>query len=244
MSANDTQPHFDLKGMIELQRQYAVDLTKMPVDTVDNTAITSLTTKLNDIYSSFNGSQANSNSVLLKQQIVNDILDTEKQRLDAKKENIDTAMSGQKRMIALNNNYQKRYAAYTKMMIAIIVGIVIYIFMNKLMILMPFIPESIFYTIIIVILGTIVFYIYLVWLDISRRELTNFDELSIPAPDLSGAPTAASTAGSSTPGSASGGAAAAKSFTDCTSGDCCGTGTTWYSEYGCVVNTPSPPPAK
>lgn len=189
MSSPNSSPHFDLTGMLQLQKNYAIDLTKIPIDPAtndsNNAAIINLNQGLNSLYSSVNQSQANSQAVLYKQKIINDILETEKQRLDAKKANVDTAISGQKRMIALNNNYQKRYAAYTRMLIAIVVGIVIYIFMDKLMVLLPFIPVFIFYALISIILGAIIFYVYLLWIDIQRREKMNYDELALTRPDVS-----------------------------------------------------------
>lgn len=243
MTTPTSSPHFDLNGILNLQKNYALDLTKIPIDpntnSNNNTAITNLTNKLNSMSANVTNSQAQAQAVLYKQKLVNDILDTEKHRLDAKKANIDTAMQGQKRMIALNNNYQKRYAAYTKIMIAITVGLVIYIFMDKLMALMPFIPEIVFYLIVIIILGSIIFYCYLVWIDIKRRELTNFDELALPAPDLSGTPSADSGAGAG--GATTGGDGTAKSdrdYSNCAGGDCCGIDTTgkpipWSAEFGC-----------
>jgi len=223
-----SSPHFDLNSMLNLQKFYAHDLTKIKInpgpagDDANDNAIKGLTAKLNSMSTNVSDSQAQAHAVLFKQKIVNNILETESDRLDAKKANIDTAMQGQKRMIALNNNYQKRYAAYTKIMIAITVGLVIYIFMDRLMALMPFIPELVFYIIIIVILGGIIFYCYLVWIDVKRRELTNFDEIALPAPDLSGTPTASSSTTPSTTPSGAGGPGSKTDYDGCVGQDCCG----------------------
>lgn len=238
MSSPNSSPHFDLTGMLQLQRKYATDLTKIPIDPAtndsNNAAILNLNQGLNNLYSSVNQSQTSSQSVLYKQKIINDILETEKKRLDAKKSNIDTAISGQKRMVALNNNYQKRYAAYTKMLIAITVGIIIYIFIDKLKVLLPFIPEFVFYLLIIIILGTIVLYAFLLWIDIQRREKMNYDEVEISRPDVSmidnaeeESSTNKDSNGSTASGPvASGPGAAGKSsnvdYSSCTGADCCG----------------------
>lgn len=224
MSTSAPPPHFDLKNMLDLQKNYAIDLSKMPLAstmTDDNNPIRTLQTNLNSLNKKLQGSQAESNSVIYKQKIINDILDTEKQRLDLKKTNIDTAISGQRRMVDLNHSYQKRYAAYTKIMIAIVIGLVIFIFINKLMALMSFIPEPVFYIIISIILGGIFFYCYLVWIDVRRRDLTNFDELALPSPDLSGSPSSTSNSGSASGGSPSAGPSA-RDYSSCTGADCCG----------------------
>ena len=145
-----TPPHFDLQSMLNLQKQYAIDLSYTAIGVDNSNAMSDLNSKLNTLYNADSGSQLASNSVLYKQELINDILTTEANRLDQKKHNIDSAVTGQQRMIEINDSYQKRYAAYTKMAIAFIVGLVLYIFMNRLMILLPFIPEIIFYILIII----------------------------------------------------------------------------------------------
>jgi ElaB/YqjD/DUF883 family membrane-anchored ribosome-binding protein len=242
MSTSAPPPHFDLKNMLDLQKNYAIDLSKMPLASTTTSSATNpidtLKTNLNSLNTNLQGSQAASNSVIYKQKIINDILDTEKQRLDQKKTNIDTAISGQRRMVDLNHSYQKRYAAYTKIMIAIVIGLVIFIFINKLMALMSFIPEPVFYIIISIILGGILFYCYLVWIDVRRRDLTNFDELALPSPDLSGSPSSTSDSGSSTSGGTPGAADKTQYYLDCVGENCCGVDSTgkqytFTPELGC-----------
>ena len=249
MATPNSSPHFDLNSIFQLQKNYALDLTKIKIDPTTDTgnqnAIGDLTSKLNSMNTNLAGSQAQANAVIYKQKLVNDILETEKQRLDAKKANIDTAMQGQKRMIALNNNYQKRYAAYTKIMIALTIGIVIYIFMDKLMVLMPFIPQIVFYLIIIVILGLIIGYCYLVWIDVQRRELTNFDEVALPPPDLSGSPAADSNAGGS-PSGAGTNSGNGVDYSNCVGADCCGVDANnnpipWSPTTGCSIAAAASP---
>lgn len=240
MSTSAPPPHFDLKNMLDLQKNYAIDLSKMPLASSmtddDTNPIRTLQTNLNSLNTNLQGSQAESNSVIYKQKIINDILDTEKQRLDLKKTNIDTAISGQRRMVDLNHSYQKRYAAYTKIMIAIVIGLVIFIFINKLMALMSFIPEPVFYIIISIILGGIFFYCYLVWIDVRRRDLTNFDELALPSPDLSGSPSSTSDSSSASGGSPSAGPSA-RDYSSCTAQACCADGLTFTADRGCYKET-------
>lgn len=240
MSTSAPPPHFDLKNMLDLQKNYAIDLSKMPLASSMTSSATNpidtLKTNLNSLNTNLQGSQAESNSVIYKQKIINDILDTEKQRLDQKKTNIDTAISGQRRMVDLNHSYQKRYAAYTKIMIAIVIGLVIFIFINKLMALMYFIPEPVFYIIISIILGGIFFYCYLVWIDVRRRDLTNFDELALPSPDLSGSPSSTSDSSSASGGSPSAGPSA-RDYSSCTAQECCADGLTFAADRGCYKAT-------
>lgn len=231
MATPMTSPHFDLNNMLSLQQKYALDLSEIPIDSSTNTssnnAISNLNQQLSGLYNNVSNSQAGSQAVIFKQKIVNDILETENSRLKAKKNNIDTAISGQKRMIELNNNYQKRYAAYTKMIIAIVIGIILYIFMDRLKILLPFIPSFIFYFLVIVILGMIGLYVILMYLDILNRDNMNFDEYMLPPPDLSGTPSATSSGSGSgtdtgTPSAANAGALSLLDYSNCTAQSCCG----------------------
>ena len=249
-------PHFDLNSMLKLQQDYAIDLTKIPIDAQlnnsNNNAVSNLNSKLNVLYDKITNSQLGSQSVLYKQEMINEILNKEDRRLKDKKANIDVAISGQKRMINLNNNYQKRYAAYTKMLIAFIIGLVIFIFMNKLMKLMPFIPKAVFYVIIIVILGIDVIYIYLVYSDLSRRSLLNYDEVTLPLPySLSSPADATGNPNGSVGGAVSNNAgdANAGDFFGCVGQDCCGVDQQgnhipFSPETGCAIpktiyNTPT-----
>ena len=216
-----TSPHFDLNSMFGLQQNYATDLSYVSIDVNNKNTIADLNTKLANLSSSDANSQLASNSVLYKQELINDILTTESDRLQQKKQNIDSAITGQQRMIELNNSYQKRYTAYTKMAIAFSVGLVIYIFMNKLMILLPFIPEFIFYILISIILGCIIIYIYLLYVDVQRRNVMNYDEIMVTTPNV-----VVSSPNGSAPAPASSQVSAA-SPVGCYNQDCCSTGTTY-----------------
>lgn len=231
MSTPTASPHFDLNNMLKLQQDYAVNLTKIPIDPATNTgnnnAINNLNSKLNSLYNNISNSQAASQAVIFKQQIINDILDTETNRLKDKKGNIDTAIQGQKRMISLNNNYQKRYAAYTRIAIAVVVGVLAYIFISKLMPLLPMIPQFVFYLAIIVVWGLILIFIYVTYADILRRDTMNFDEYSIPRPDKIPSESPAATgaggqSGSSASGTGAGGSSTPGSYSGCIGQNCCG----------------------
>jgi hypothetical protein len=246
MATPASAPHFDLNNMLKLQQNYAVDLTKIPIDAAtnnsNNNAISNLNVGLNNLYNNVSSSQAASQSVLFKQKIVNDILDTESSRLNAKKANIDTAMSGQRRMIALNNNYQKRYAAYTKMMIAIVIGIVAYFFINSLMVLLPMIPQFVFYIILIILLGFIAIYVYLLYLDIARRDLMNFDEVRLASPDVTNTDAITANGTGISPSAGGVGKGSSANYAGCMGSDCCGVDQNGkpipYSDLtGCAIQT-------
>jgi hypothetical protein len=229
MSTPMTSPHFDLNNMLKLQQNYSVDLTKIPIDAAtnssNNNAVSNINNQLNSLYNNITSSQAASQAVLFKQKIVNDILDTESQRLKAKKANIDTAISGQKRMIVLNDNYQKRYGAYTKMAIAFVVGIIAYVFIDKLKVLLPFIPDFVYYILTIVVLGSIAIYIYVLYMDILKRDKMNYDEYTLAPPSTPATHISADGTISGSGGAGSGAAGtpgSASNYENCIGPQCCG----------------------
>ena len=57
----------------------------------------------------------------------NAIYDLLNKKQQQKQQNVQNAVSGQKRVIELNNSYQKRYTAYTNIIIAFIVCIRLFI---------------------------------------------------------------------------------------------------------------------
>ena len=116
---------FDLKTFIELQKQYSNDLAGIASSSTssneaDTRAINELGTKLSELDNALNESNVDTNKLLLQQQVVNNILKTEDDRLDHKRANIDNAIDGQKRLMQLNDSYRKRYSAYIRLLLIVI----------------------------------------------------------------------------------------------------------------------------
>ena len=79
--------------------------------------------KLNDNISKMQtGVQVHSNLILGQQRAMSDIVTTENNRLVDKQRNVENAYSSQQRAVYLNNNLQKKYNAYTKIIIVIFIG--------------------------------------------------------------------------------------------------------------------------
>ena len=57
------------------------------------------------------------NAGIAQQDVTYNIISTEQQRLQQKKSSVDTAYESTQRMVELNNNYQKRYWDYTKIIV-------------------------------------------------------------------------------------------------------------------------------
>jgi uncharacterized membrane protein len=179
---NSPSPHFDMNTLINLQKQYAMDLQNIPVNVENNYHINDLNDKLNKINVSLTNSQYGAQSVLYKQKIINKILDTEKQRLIDKKQNIDTAISGQKRIIQFNQSYRKRYSEYNKLLILFIITLLSYGFLTFMKNTFTIIPESVFLLLITIVFSFATIYSVIIISRLMSRDYINFDEIVFSSP--------------------------------------------------------------
>ena len=218
---------FDLKTFIELQKQYSSDLagistsTNVDKDTATN-AIKDLDTKLGNLDKALNDSNADTNVLFLQQRAVNNILTTEDERLESKKASIENAINGQKRLLQLNETYRKRYSAYIRLVLIIVLALIIIIaliFVNKLF---PFIPEAVYTLLYIIILSGTAIYCWIVITDIRKRDRFDFDKHTRPAPvspeELKKNAEKAATAGD---------LLGSINYTECRAAGCCAPGTVW-----------------
>jgi hypothetical protein len=173
----------DLNSIIALQQTYANDLAGLNVDQ-GASVINALDTNLTKLQSAASAASASINDTLTKQSIVNGILETENDRLTDKKKSIDNAISGQRRILQLNDSYRKRYAAYTRLILAIVFTLVVLFLVNLLKKRFPIIPDSVVMLLYIIIVSAYIIYAILLVADINRRDRTNFDELDLNGPSV------------------------------------------------------------
>jgi hypothetical protein len=170
----------------------------------------------------------------LQQKAINNILTTEDERLESKKASIDNAMKGQQRLIQLNDTYRKRYSAYIKLVLIIVLALVIIIglmFINKLF---PFIPEVVYTLLYIIILSGSLIYASIVLIDIRNRDKFEYDKRIRAAPvspeEIKKNAEAAAKAGELL--------ASVNSSAACKSEGCCAPGTMWDKTLGkCIPAT-------
>lgn len=238
--AQPAQP-FDLKTFIELQKQYASDLGGIATSNNNdkdaaNGAIKTLGEKLGDLDVALNSSNADTNALLLQQNAINNILTTETDRLDLKKANIDSAISGQKRLMQLNDTYRKRYSAYINLVLIIVLAliiIIVLIFINKVF---PFIPEFVYTLLYIIILSGTAIYCWIIISDIQKRDKFDYDKHTRPAPatpaELKKNAEAAAKAGNLL--------ASVDPTSGCRSEGCCMVGTKWSAaDNKCIPDCPT-----
>jgi hypothetical protein len=231
---------FDLKAFIGLQKQYAQDLAGIASSNnsdrdAANGAITELNNKLTALDTALTNSNADTNSLLLQQNAVNSILTTENDRLDSKKASIDNAITGQKRLMQLNDTYRKRYSAYINLVLIIVLAliiIIVLIFINKVF---PFIPEFVYTLLYIIILSGTAIYCWFVINDIQKRDKFDYDKHTRPAPatpaELKKNAEAAAKAGNLL--------ASIDPTSGCRSEGCCADGTTYdATQNKCIIIRP------
>jgi len=121
-------------------------------------------------------------AVLTKQKQVNNILQTELDRLSIKKEQLDEAEKGQMRVLMMNESYRKRQAEYTKITIAVVFVFAVVIILRYVREIFNILPDA-FYTLLhILLFAGVIIYSVIIFINVSSREKINFDRLDIPGP--------------------------------------------------------------
>lgn len=178
-------PFFDLTGVFQAQKNHVSNLPNRPdTDTSVSSSLDAVQSNLDNLYQDFKNASGSSSAVLDHQTQMDNVVSTELERLNKKKENVDLAIEGQKRMVNLNDSYRKKYSYYVKVVILIIVFLSIFVLLNILSSYFPFIPSYVFDIFYFILAVTLVFTIYFIYLDIIWRDNMNFDELSFNPPNI------------------------------------------------------------
>jgi len=232
---SQTNSNIDLSTFLQLQSQYTNDISQIPIDpsqTANANAIQDLSNQLSTMYNSLSTSTADAQKTVEEQNKLNAILQNEYARLQQKQQGIKSAITGQHRVIELNNSYQKRYTAYTNIIIAVVATLVIYIILNYLDNNVPFFPKPVLYLLMIILLSASIIYIFWVYTDILRRDNINFDEINLPRPLTDASGNAVATVMTNNITNPLG-------YYGCIGQACCAPGTTWdEGKGGCINNTP------
>ena len=111
---------------------------------------------------------------------VSQIISTEVDRLQSKKQSLDHAVDGQRRLVQFNENYRKRYSKYTQIALIVVLAIAIFLAISLIPKYLPFIPSTIV-DILVIILVVVIFFVLLSYYnDIKSRNPMNYDEIDIP----------------------------------------------------------------
>jgi len=116
------------------------------------------------------------------QNTIANIVKTEQERLEQKKELVDASMFEQKRLQSLNESYRQKYNYYIYILIAFILMFVSFIIIGQLSKTFTFIPTTVFDLLYVLTISIAGFYIYFNVLDIARRDHMDFSKINVNPP--------------------------------------------------------------
>ena len=171
---------YDITSHVNLLSTY--DTAQTAFGSTSGAEQTTLGTQVNLLKNATGTYKTNVDTTLQQQKIVNDILVEENNRLRYKKDNIDSAIQGQKRIINLNNSYSKRVAAYTRIVMFAVFAFTIMIIATLLKRRFPAMSDSVVNIVYILMISAVIIYSVYGFMLIRSREVTDFDKLNLPAP--------------------------------------------------------------
>lgn len=223
-----TTPFFDLSGAFHAQRNHLKDLKDRGLSNTDMTSkLNAISNNLEILYTDFKNANETTSKVITNQTDVKEIVDTELNRLQQKKTNVDTALEGQKRMVQLNESYRQRYLYYTRVVVIIVIFLIIYIIINVASKYLTTIPETLFDVIYFILGVLLVFILYFLYLNYSNRDNMDFNKLKYGPPNIP--PSANQIQEQQKNALRSGDLLGSINITGCVGDKCCSEGTKWDS---------------
>jgi hypothetical protein len=137
-----------------------------------------------NLFIGLNATTVNTNDVLIKQKDMINIINNENSRLQEKKQNVDNALEGQKRLITMNNSYRLRYADYTKILMIITLFILIYVAISLARKYISFFPESLYNITIILLIPISIIVLYYKYIELVSHNRLYYDELDFEPPKI------------------------------------------------------------
>ena len=213
---------FDLSSIVGLQRSIISDLSG------NSAVINRLDVSLNNLSAALSTANTNVLPTLTYQNDVNTILERENTRLGERKQAIDIAEMGQKRMIDLTNSATLKKKAINNMYVVVVVALLIYLGIKMLSTILPEIVSDI----LTIILASITIIILITkYTDLSKRNNMNYHIIDFEEPSQTGNTSAISSSTSSN--------LLDLRFNGCIKDACCSEGTTFNNKYSiCVPNLP------
>lgn len=220
-----------LAELLNVQQYYLEDLGKIASSSNQNVAgdLSAIKTKLTGLEKALQTANTSADKTLTHQDKIEDIIQTEHERLLSKKDEIDNVYYGKMRAVELNDNYRKRQTEYLRIIIATIIAILLFIGCNFIL------PDPLLTIATIIIFGLLALYAgNIVW-EMYKRDNMNMDKLDLPMPSEALDPNRALLDAS--------GAAASTAGPVCVGNNCCAAGLRWDSTMNqCILGCPTNKP--
>ena len=217
---------FNINSIVRLQKDLINDLSGNGSE-VSQRAINNINGNLAALDTAISATSVA--PTLTYQNQVNTILERENSRLVERKQAIDAAEQGQKRMVELTNNTTLQNQAINQMYIVVAVALIIYL---GIRLLSGFVPEVITDIMIIILVSATIIILVLMYSDYNRRNNMDYNMINLGEPkDMSGNGASSDSASSSN--------LLNLRFNGCVKESCCSEGTTFNEKYSiCVPNLP------
>jgi hypothetical protein len=176
---------FDLSGFLYIQKNYVYDLSaisQISSGDIVTQKVNQLQKDLGSLYNNYSNANTSAQKTLTHQDEMLKIVDNEKKRLDAKKNQINDAVSSRLRIIDLNNSSRKRQEQYVNIFVIIVITLLIYIALINIQYYLPIIPDVIITLLSIILFSISALYVITIIQEINRREPTNYDNLKLSPP--------------------------------------------------------------
>lgn len=214
---------FDLSSIVGLQRSIISDLSR------NSLVINNLDTGLTNLNTALSAANTNVLPTLTYQNEVNTILERENTRLGERKQAIDIAETGQRRMIDLTNSATLKKQAINNMYVVVVVALLIYLGIKMLSTILPEIVADI---LTIILMSITIIILIKKYSDLSKRNNMDYNTIDFSVPvDVYGNSVASSV---STPTNL-----LDFRLNGCIKESCCSEGTTFNNKSSiCVPNLP------
>jgi hypothetical protein len=170
----------DLNGVIGLQ-QKLLNVIKTDAAPGDAAVVGEINQTLAGVANSLQTANSSINPTLTYQQEVNDILQRENRRLTTRKNAIDVAYEGQKRMVFLTDSITAKNQAYNYMLFVLVLTLLAFVGI-KFLHSFEQIPPTLLDILSIVIISLGLIYCIYLYMDIQRRYNMNFNQITLAEP--------------------------------------------------------------
>lgn len=226
----------DLSGIIGLQKTLLTDISRDPA-TGDDVAVSDVNAALGGIAGNLRAADSAIGPTLTYQQEVNDILQRENRRLTTRKDAIDKAYEGQKRMVSLTDSITAKNQAYNYILFILVLVLLAFVGI-KFLYSFEVIPSTLLDILNIAVLSIGFIYCIYLYIDIQRRYNMDFNQITLAEPTKKTPEQIQKDMENNIKsGNLLGLAKNTNTASGCTGSACCPTGTTFNEKYNvCVPN--------
>jgi hypothetical protein len=144
----------------------------------------SVTNGLNSIQQITANADEKNKQLLLQQNEVKAIVDDENQRIQTNIQRVEDNLNTKKRMVEFNENIRLRTEQYNEILLTFVLAMFVIVVMVIGFRLLPFLPEFISYTLIIIVGGAAAVKIFTIYSNMHERSRLNYNELHLDKPTV------------------------------------------------------------